>query len=61
MQYIEIGQDIVDAIKGGATGTEGGSDADEAVAFLTGFGDIAKLIATYLKEFYDAIMKWMGK
>jgi hypothetical protein len=60
MQYIEIGQDIVDAIKGGAEGT-GASDAEEAVNFLNGFGEIAKMIATYLKQFYDAIMKWMGK
>ena len=61
MHYIEIGQDIVDAIKGGADGTSGGSDAAEAVEFLNGFGEIAKMIATYLKEFYEAIMKWMGK
>ena len=51
MHYIEIGQDIVDAIKGGAEGT-GASDVEEAVTFLNGFGEIAKTIATYLKQFY---------
>ena len=60
MHYIEIGQDIVNAIKGGAEGT-GASDAEEAVYFLTKMGEIGVLIATYLKQFYEAIMKWMGK
>ncbi len=60
MHYIEIGQDIVDAIKGGAEGT-GKSDVQEAVDFLNGMKDIGVLIATYLKQFYEAIMKWMGK
>ena len=33
----------------------------EAVDFLNGMKDIGVLIATYLKQFYEAIMKWMGK
>ncbi len=60
MHYIEIGQDIVDAIKGGANG----SNQDEATEIVTYINDFAgffsKLvgtIVTYVKEIYNAIKK----
>gem|GEM_PF-2210433 len=56
MRYIEIGQDIVDAIKGGA-GWDGKSEADEAVEALSSF---SKWFADVIKEvqsFFEFISK----
>lgn len=60
MHYIEIGQDIVDAIKGGANG----SDQDEATEIVTTIGkfgdyfsELVKMIVGFFKEIYNAIKK----
>ena len=50
MHYIEIGQDIVDAIKGGAD-YNGENETEEIVGNITMFGEIVKMIAKYLKDF----------
>ena len=57
MHYIEIGQDIIDAIKGGAD-YSGESETEEIVGNITMFGDLMKMIAEYLKDFYNAIKKY---
>lgn len=60
MHYIEIGQDIVDAIKGGANG----SDQDEVTEIVTTIGsfsdyfsELVKMIVGFFKEIYNAIKK----
>lgn len=60
MHYIEIGQDIVDAIKGGAN-YNGENEAEEIVGNINQFGDLVKMIATYLKEFFEAIKSYFNK
>ena len=57
MHYIEIGQDIVDAIKGGSD-YNGENETEEIVGNITMFGEIVKMIAKYLKDFYEAIKKF---
>ena len=60
MHYIEIGQDIVDAIKGGANGS-GKDETTEIVdainGFSTYFSDLVKMIVEFCKEVYNAIKK----
>ena len=60
MQYIQIGQDIVDAIKGGA-GYSGQSESEEIVGYISEFGssfsEIIKVIVDFVKEFLAAIKK----
>ena len=61
MQYIEIGQDIVDAIKGGA-GYSGEDEATEIVGYISNFGEQFAAIISELKkifeEFYNALKKY---
>ena len=60
MHYIEIGQDLVDAIKGGAEGS-GQSESEEIVGeindFAKNFSDIVKVIMDFFWEVYNAIKK----
>jgi len=60
MHYIEIGQDIVDAIKGGANGSNE-DEATEIVKTIKGFAEffstLVSTIVTYVKEIYNAIKK----
>ena len=62
MQYIEIGQDIIDAIKGGAN-YSGQSESEEIVGtisdFGTNFSEIVKLIKEFIEDFYEAIKKYL--
>ena len=53
MRYIEIGQDIVDAIKGGANGNDQ-SETEEIVANISGFG-------TYFAQLIEMIMDFFWK
>jgi hypothetical protein len=60
MHYIEIGQDIIDAIKGGANGS--GQDetteiVDSIKSFGTYFSELVKMIVAFCKEVYEAIKK----
>ena len=61
MQYIEIGQDIVNAIKGGA-GYDGQDEATEIVAsinsFAGPFAEIVKTIKDFVMEVYEALKKY---
>jgi hypothetical protein len=60
MHYIEIGQDIIDAIKGGANGS-GKDETTEIVETIKGFSDyfaeLVKTIVAFCKEVYEAIKK----
>ena len=61
MHYIEIGQDIVDAIKGGAD-YNGQDEATEIVASINGFAgpfaEIVKTIKDFVMEVYEALKKY---
>lgn len=61
MHYIEIGQDIVNAIKGGAEGS-GQDESQEIVDSINGFAgpfaEIVKTIADFIKEIYNALKKY---
>ena len=61
MHYIEIGQDIVDAIKGGAEGTSGQSDTEEVVGYInsfsTYFSEVVKMVLDFIYTVADAIKK----
>ena len=61
MHYIEIGQDIVDAIKGGAD-YSGQSDSEEVVSYINDFGssfsEIVKVIMDFFWEFVEAVKKY---
>ncbi len=54
MHYIEIGQDLIDAIKGGAD-YEGQSEVDEITGYINQFGAICATIAAACKEIFEAI------
>lgn len=60
MQYIEIGQDIVDAIKGGAEGS-GKSESAEVVEYINSFSEyfstIVKMVKEFVMEIYNAFNK----
>ena len=57
MRYIEIGQEIIDAIKGGAN-YSGQSESEEIVAtindFSGSFAEIVKVIKDFVMEMYEA-------
>ena len=59
MHYIEIGQDIVNAIKGGANGTTGESDTEEVVGYISGFAnyfsEIIKMVLDFVYTVADAL------
>ena len=63
MHYIEIGQDIVDAIKGGAD-YSGKDESQEIVDSINGFAgpfaEIVKTIADFVKEVYEALKKYFN-
>ena len=60
MQYIEIGQDIVDAIKGGANGS-GKSESEEVVGYINDFAyyfsEVVKMVKAFIEEIYNAFKK----
>ena len=60
MHYIEIGQDIVDAIKGGADGA-GQSDTEEVVGYINSFAayfsEVVKMVLDFVYTVADAIKK----
>ena len=60
MHYIEIGQDIVDAIKGGAGGS-GQSDTEEVVGYINSFSayfsEVVKVVLDFIYTVADAIKK----
>ena len=62
MHYIEIGQDIVDAIKGGAD-YSGQSESEEIVAtindFSFNFAEIVKVIKEFIDEMIVVFKKYM--
>ena len=60
MRYIEIGQDIIDAIKGGA-GWDGKSDADEAVEALDSYSDWMAAVIKEVLSFIKYIASFFGK
>ncbi len=62
MHYIEIGQDIVNAIKGGAGYTGGGEDESAEIAgtitdFSKYFAQGVSYIKDFGKEIYNAFVK----
>lgn len=61
MHYIEIGQDIVDAIKGGAGGASSQSDTEEVVGYINSFAEYFSMMVSYVLDFIytvaDAIKK----
>ena len=61
MHYVEIGQDIIDAIKGGAY-YNGESETEEIVGtisdFSANFAEIIKIIKSFVEEFLEAIKKY---
>ena len=62
MHYIEIGQDIVDAIKGGAGYTGGGESESAEIAgtitdFSKYFAEAISFIMDFVCQLYDAIYK----
>ena len=60
MHYIEIGQDIVDAIKGGAEGSSQ-SESDEVVGYINSFSEYFYTIVVMVKEFVMEIYNAFNK
>ena len=60
MRYIEIGQDIVDAIRGGAN-WDGKSDADEAVEALGTYSNWFAEVITIVFGFFDFLKEIFNK
>ena len=60
MRYIEIGQDIINAIKGGA-GWDGKSESDEAVEALNSysswFAAVVREVISFVKYLSEAFSK----
>ena len=62
MHYIEIGQDIIDAIKGGAGYTgDGEGESAEIAGTITDFSKYFAQVVSYIKDFvmeiYNAFFK----
>ena len=61
MRYVEIAQDIVDAIKGGANYT-GETESEEIVVTINDFGgnfaEVIKVVMDFFWEFVEAVKKY---
>ncbi len=61
MRYVEIAQDIIEAIKGGADYT-GESESEEIVGtindFSSNFAEIINVVMGFFKDFVKAIKKY---
>ncbi len=61
MRYVEIAQDIINAIKGGANYT-GESESEEIVGTINDFGgnfaEIINVVMGFVKDFIEAIKKY---
>ena len=59
MHYVEIAEDIINAIKGGAGGGSDQTETEEVVGYITGFStyfsEVVKMVLDFIYSVADAI------